>query len=102
VTSTTAAPSVSGDDVPAVTTPSGRNAGLRFASASAEVAGRMQPSASITSPDARRTGTISPASRPSARAAAALRCDSTANASWSARLTFQRCATFSAVSPIEM
>ncbi len=102
VTSTAAAPSVSGEDVPAVTTPSGRNAGRSAANASSEVVGRMQPSSDTTLPSSVTMGTISSRSRPCARACAALRCESTASASWSARLTFQRCATFSAVSPIEM
>ena len=40
------APSVSGEEVPAVTEPSALKAGLRSASASSEVFGRIQPSAS--------------------------------------------------------
>ena len=47
VTSTAAAPSVSGEEVPAVTVPCSSKAGFRPASASSLVSGRMQPSCSI-------------------------------------------------------
>ncbi len=95
VTSTAAAPSVSGDEVPAVTVPSRTNAGSSAASPASVVSGRGQPSSPTPA-----TVTISSASRPPATAAAALRWLSTANASCSARPTPKRAATFSAVSPM--
>ena len=53
VTRQAAAPSVSGEDVPAVTLPSARNAGASVASTSAVVAGRRQPSTATSCPSAR-------------------------------------------------
>ena len=103
VTSTADAPSVSGDEVPAVTTPcSGSNTGFNDASASTVVPGRMQPSSAITSPPAVAIGTISSFSKPLARAAAAFWCDWKASSSWSARDTSYLRAMFSAVSPMLM
>ena len=57
-TSSAAAPSVSGEEVPAVTVPSLLKAGFSPASPSGVVSGRMQPSAS-TVPVLVRIGTIS-------------------------------------------
>ena len=48
------------------------------------------------------TGTISCLNLPLSRALAARRWLSAANASWSARLTLKRAATFSAVAPMEV
>ena len=72
VTSTAAAPSVSGEEVPAVTVPSLSNAG--FSSASPAERG-LRPDAAVRSTVAAlpRIGTISAASCPAACAAAALR-----------------------------
>ncbi len=47
------------------------------------------------------TAAISLSKRPRSRADAAFRCDATANASWSSRVTPYFSATFSAVWPIE-
>src|SRR6185437_5604684 len=101
-TSVADAPSVSGDDVPAVTLPSASNAGASPASASAVVSGRMQPSSLTVLPSASTIGTISSLSLPAARAAAAFWCDATANLSCSARVTWYLRARFSAVWPIEI
>ena len=100
-TSTAAAPSVSGEAVPAVTVPSWRNAGFRPASPSVVVSARMQPSCDTRLPPA-STGTISASSLPLAWASAAFCWLRTAKASWSARVIWCRRATFSAVSPMEM
>ena len=67
------APSVSGEDVPAVTLPSAWKAGLSAARPSAEVAGRRQPSRSITTSPTRTARSPPPAGRrpaPRRRAAA--------------------------------
>ena len=81
VTSTADAPSVSGEEVPAVTVPSASKAGFRPESASWVVSARMVPSCATPA-----IGTISAVSRPSACAAAALRWLSTAICCWSARV----------------
>jgi hypothetical protein len=81
VTSTADAPSVRGEEVPAVTVPSASKAGFRPDSASWLVSGRMVPSRVTPA-----IGTISAVSRPSACAAAALRWLSTAICCWSARV----------------
>ena len=100
VTSSAAAPSVSGELVPAVTEPSASKAGLSSASLSTVVSGRMQPSWR-TRPVLPRIGTISASNRPSARAAAALRWLVAAKASCASRPIWCCRARFSAVSPIE-
>ena len=100
VTSTAAAPSVSGEEVPAVTVPSAVKAGFRPDSPSAVVPGRMQPSLS-TRPAGVWMPTISSAMRPAAWASAALAWEATASASCSAREMAYLRATFSAVMPIE-
>ena len=84
-TTTAAAPSVRGEEVPAVTVPSAMNAGFRSASPSRLVSSRMQPSRPMRAPPV-STGTISSSSRPPARAAAARRWLSSANASCSSRV----------------
>src|SRR5665213_2518304 len=68
-TSVADAPSVSGDEVPAVTGPSASKAGVNPASTSAVVSGRMQPSSLTTLPSARVIATISSLNLPAARAA---------------------------------
>jgi hypothetical protein len=85
VTRTADAPSVSGEEVPAVTEPSALNAGLSPASASVVVPARIVPSW-LTGPALVWIVTISSERRPSARAAAALSWLFTANASCSARV----------------
>ena len=64
------APSVTGDEVPAVTVPLSSNASFSLASPSSVVSERMQPS-SETVPPYQAIGTISSASLPAAWAAAA-------------------------------
>src|SRR6185437_13576923 len=86
-TSVADAPSVSGDDVPAVTVPSASKAGANPASTSTVVSGRMQPSSPTTLPSASLIGTISSLNLPAARAAAAFWCDAAASFSCSARVT---------------
>ena len=98
MTSTAAAPSLSGHALPAVTVPfSGSKAGLSSASFSIVVPGRG-PSSRVTSP----TATISASKWPLSRAATARFCEVTAHSSCASRLTWQRLATFSAVRPIGM
>ena len=98
ITSTAAAPSLSGHELPAVTVPfSGSKAGLSSASFSSVVPGRG-PSSRVTSP----TATISASKWPLSRAATARSCDVLAHSSCASRETWQRLATFSAVSPIGM
>ena len=101
-----AAPSEICDELPAVSSPSGRKTGCRAASASSLVPGRMPSSRSITrsAPSASRTatGTISPAKRPSSVARCARRCDSAAKRSIASRPTPQRSATISPERPCSM
>ena len=106
---TAAAPSFSGDALPAVTVPVGSNAGLSDASFSSDVSARGPSSRStVTSRQAPSsktrvlTGITSAAMSPRAQAATAFWWLRSANASWSARLTSNWRATFSAVFPIGM
>ncbi len=89
VTSTAAAPSLICDEFPAVTNPSGLNAGLSVASRSRVVSGRM-PSSAVIGRDFPSTtigtGTSSRSKRASAVARAARCCDSSANASSCSRV----------------
>ena len=88
--------------MPAVTVPfSGSNTGLSSASFSIVVPGRG-PSSRDTSPSGVLTATISGSKWPDSRAATARFCEVTAHSSCASRLTLQRLATFSAVSPIGM
>ena len=102
MTSTAAAPSLSGHELPAVTVPSGRKAGLRLPRTSIVVPGRG-PSSRLTSvPSSSVTGTISRSKWPLWTASTARFCEVTAHSSCCSRVTLQRSATFSAVSPIGM
>ena len=102
ITSTAAAPSLSGHALPAVTVPAGSKAGLSCASTSAVVPGRG-PSSVVTSvPSASVTGTISGSKWPSSRAFTARCWEIAAHSSWLSRLTLRLFATFSAVIPIGM
>ncbi len=83
-------------ELPAVTVPPWRNAGLRLASLSGPVSGRGC-SSRAKSP----TGTSSSSKRPSSAAFSQRCCDRSANASCSSRDTSYRSATFSPVSPID-
>src|SRR6266550_4318210 len=101
-TSTAAAPSQICDEFPAVTFPSGRNAGFSAASASAEVSRRGVSSTPKTTPVCglvRSMATISPSKRPSSPAAMARRCDSREKASSSSREKPHSSAITSAESP---
>ncbi len=94
-TTSAAAPSLIPLELPAVTVPPSRKTGRSLASASGVELGRGCSSRSHSP-----TGTSSSAKRPAASAAAQRRWLSSAKASWSARLTSQRSATFSPVSPM--
>jgi hypothetical protein len=61
ITTTAAALSLSGQQLPAVTVPSGRNTGLSPATASSVTPGRGPSSRSTTVPSGRATGVISDA-----------------------------------------
>ena len=93
-----AEPSVICDELPAVTRPSGRNAGFSLARVSIDESGRMPSSFVISSPSAPRTGWISRSNRPSAVARAARWWLSAAKASMSSRERPH----FSAMSSAEM
>ena len=99
--------------LPAVTDPRAANTGRSLPSPSSVVSGRGPSSRSTTlvrvatfaaarSGTFSRTGTatISASNSPAICAASAFWCDASAKASWSSRDTFQRSATFSAVSPM--
>ena len=102
ITTTAAAPSFSGQALPAVTVPSGRNTGLSLASPSAVVPSRGQSSVSATEPSGSVYGVISSVKNPECCAATARCWLNAANSSCSARDTSSISATFSAVWPIPM
>ena len=81
ITTTAAAPSFSGQLFPAVTSPSGRNAGLSWESFSRVVSGRGPSSLDTTVPSGVVTGTISRSKNPLSIEAPARCCDSSANSS---------------------
>ena len=99
---TAAAPSFSGHALPAVTLPSGLNAGLSSASFSSVVPARGPSSLETTVPSVFVYGEISLSKKPRSWAATARSCDRLANLSISSRDTLKRSATFSAVMPIGM
>ncbi len=99
---TAAAPSFSGQQLPAVTVPSGRNTGLSADTASSVTPGRGPSSVLTTRPSGRVTGTISRSNTPLAMAFSARFWERTPNSSCSARLTPYAVATFSAVCPMAM
>ena len=102
ITITAAAPSLSGQALPAVTEPSGRNTGLRPAKPSAVVPARGPSSLDTTVPSGRVTGVISPSQKPFSTLATASCWLRAANSSISSRVTPSICTTFSAVWPIAM
>ena len=102
ITTSAAAPSLSGQALPAVTVPSGRKTGRRPDSPSTVVPGRGLSSTATTEPSARVTGVISRSKKPVAVAAAARDWLRAAYSSCSARVTPSSAATFSAVSPMAM
>ncbi len=102
MTTTAAAPSLSGQALPAVTVPPSRNTGLSWDRPSRVVPGRGPSSLVTTVPSARVTGMISRSKNPDSWAATARVWDWRANSSCSSRLTFLYSATFSAVWPMAM
>ena len=91
--SSAAAPSLSGEELPAVTVPPSRKAGFSAASFSSELSARG-PSSRPTSPvsfflsaasSPSGTGSISAASAPDSQAASAFRCECSANSSCARR-----------------
>ena len=99
---TAAAPSLRAQQLPAVTTPSGRKTGSRPAMASYVTPARGPSSWVTTVPSGVVTGVISRSQKPSAMAFSARFCERTANSSSSLRSRPRRRATFSAVWPIAM
>jgi hypothetical protein len=102
ITTTAAAPSLSGQALPAVTSPSGRNAGLSCARPSSVVPARGQSSLSTTVPSGNVRGVMSRSKKPLASAFWAFSCELSANASICSRVVPVCSATFSAVWPIAM
>ena len=103
VSSTAAAPSFSGHELPAVTRPpSSRKTGFSSASFSMVVPARGPSSLSTAPLSGVSTATISRSKNPASRASTARSCERLAYSSIASRVTLKRSATFSAVSPIEM
>ena len=102
ISSTAAAPSFRGHELPAVTRPSSRKAGLSSASFSTVVPGRGPSSLSTVPWSGVSTGRISRSKKPESRASTARSWERLAYSSIDSRVTLKRSATFSAVSPIEM
>ena len=100
ITTTAAAPSLSGQQLPAVIRPSGRNTGLSPATASRVTPARGPSSVLTTVPSGVVTGVISRAQKPSAMAFSARFWLRTPNSSMSARVTSCTWARFSAVCPM--
>ena len=100
ITTTAAAPSLSGQQLPAVTVPFGRKTGCRAATFSIVVPGRGPSSAVTTVPSGRVTGVISRCQKPLAMAFSARFCERTPNSSCCSRVMPRSSATFSAVWPI--
>ncbi len=102
ITTTAAAPSLSGQAFPAVTVPPSRKTGLSWDRPSSVVPGRGPSSLVTMVPSGRVTGMISRSKKPDSCAATARVWERRANSSCSWRLTFLYSATFSAVWPIAM
>ena len=102
MTTTAAAPSFSGQALPAVTLPSGLNAGCRVASFSTVVPARGPSSLVTTVPSGVVTGMISRSKKPRSWEATARCWERAANSSISSRETSSCSATFSAVWPMAM
>ena len=100
ITTTPEAPSLSGQQLPAVTVPFSRNTGLSPCTASSVAPARGPSSRATTDPSARVTGRISRAKNPSAMAFSARFWLLTPHSSWRWRETPREVATFSAVCPI--
>jgi hypothetical protein len=93
------APSLIGDELPAVTGPFSENAERSFRSFSRLVSGRTDSSRRIVIPSGSSTGNTKPSCTPASHAAAARRCERRAKASICARLTPTSAATTSAAWP---
>ena len=102
MTMTAAAPSLSGQALPAVTVPPSRNTGFRLDRPSSVVPGRGPSSLVTTVPSGRVTGMISRSKNPFSWDSTARVCERSANSSISSRVTFSYSATFSAVWPMAM
>jgi hypothetical protein len=102
MTTRAAAPSLSGQALPAVTRPSGRNTGLSPEMPSSVVPARGPSSVLTTVPSGVVTGVISRSQKPSAIARSARFWLRTANSSISWRETSLISARFSAVWPMAM
>ena len=102
MTITAAAPSLSGQALPAVARPSGRKTGLSCDSASTVVPARGPSSLLTTVPSGAVTGVISRAQKPLLIASSARFWLRAANSSISCRETSLSSARFSAVWPIAM
>ena len=116
ITNSAAAPSLSGQELPAVTEPPSLNTGFNAASPSIVVPGRgpsslvttvsgtsiSLPSLSTSLCAGTVTGTISESKCPDSTAATARVWEMSAHSSWASRLTLRSSATFSAVMPIGM
>ena len=100
MTMTAAAPSLSGQALPAVTRPSGRKTGLRAEMPSIVVPARGPSSVLTTVPSGVVTGVISRSQKPSSMACSARFWLRTANSSMSCRETSLSRARFSAVCPM--
>ena len=102
ITMTAAAPSLSGQALPAVMVPPSRNTGLSAASPSTVVPSRGPSSLVTTVPSSRVTGMISRSKKPFFWDSTARFWLRAANSSISSRVTFSYSATFSAVWPMAM
>ena len=102
MTTTAAAPSLSGQALPAVTRPSGRNTGLSREMPSMVVPARGPSSLLTTVPSGVVTGVISRSQNPLSMASSARFWLRTANSSISWRETSLSRARFSAVCPMAM
>ncbi|RPK58030.1 hypothetical protein EES42_38670 [Streptomyces sp. ADI95-17] len=97
-----AAPSLSGQQLPAVTRPSGRKTGFRPCTPSRVTPARGPSSFETTVPSGVVTGVISRSQKPFLMASSARFCERTPNSSMSWRVTPLSRARFSAVCPIAM
>ncbi len=100
ITTSAAAPSLSGQQLPAVTVPCSRNTGFRVDTFSSVTPGRGPSSVLTTVPSGVVMGVISRAKKPSAMAFSARFWLVTPHSSWRSREMPRRPATFSAVWPI--
>ena len=98
---TAAAPSLRGQQLPAVTVPSARKTGWSVDTFSSVTPARGPSSVLTTVPSGKLIGAISRSKKPSAMACSALFWLCTPHSSWRSRETPRSVATFSAVWPID-